>query len=327
MSDPVERRGVVYGFAAYVLWGLAPLYFPLLEPAGAIEILAHRILWSLVMVGAVVSATKRWAWIRTLGMRKVVLLTLAAIAVSVNWGIYIYAVNEQRVIEVSLGYFILPLVYVMSGVAFYGERPRPAQWTGVALGVVAVAILTADYGQVPWVSLAIAGTFGGYAIIKKRAGVDGPESVTIETLVMLVPVLGYLLVLEAQGEGRFGHVSIGQDLLFIGCGLVTAVPLLCFSAATVRIPMTVLGMLQYLAPVLQFLIGWLLLHEAMPTSRWLGFLFIWTALAVVGVDAVRRHASSTPAPPTAHRSTISNRPANGDGCSPAPRAVPPGGRA
>ncbi|MEV6983832.1 EamA family transporter RarD [Sphaerisporangium sp. NPDC051017] len=301
---PDSRRGVLYGIAAYTMWGLFPLYWPLLKPSGAVEILAHRMVWSLVAVLAVLAVRRHWSWFRGLirQPRKLALLTLAAAVVSVNWGVYIYAVNAGHVVESALGYFINPLVSVLFGVMVFRERLRPWQWVAVGLGALAVIVLTVDYGRPPWIALVLAVSFGTYGLVKKSANVGAAESLTIETLVLLLPALAYLIFLQAQGTSTFGHEGLGHAALLAGAGLVTAVPLMAFTAAAIRVPLTVIGLLQYIAPILQFLCGVLVAHETMPPSRWVGFVIIWLALAVFSWEGLRnahaarrQAASGTPA--------------------------------
>ncbi|WP_182884503.1 EamA family transporter RarD [Microbispora sp. H10885] len=284
---PDTRRGLLFGVAAYTMWGLFPLYWPLLKPSGAVEILAHRMVWSLVVVVAVLAVRRHWSWIRTITRRQLILLTVAAVTVSVNWGTYIYAVNTGHVVESALGYFINPLVSVLFGVLVFRERLRVWQWAAVGLGAVAVLILTLDYGRLPWIALVLAFSFGTYGLVKKKAGVGSAESLTIETLVLLVPALAYLLVLEANGTGTFAHHGAGHALLLVAAGVITAVPLLFFTASALLVPLTVIGLLQYIAPVLQFLCGVLIVHETMPASRWAGFVVVWLALSVFTWDSIR----------------------------------------
>ncbi|MEU4830646.1 EamA family transporter RarD [Streptosporangium sp. NPDC023615] len=302
---PEARRGVLYGIAAYSMWGLFPLYWPLLKPSGALEILAHRMAWSLVAVVVILAVRRHWSWFRELVRTpaKLGLLALAAVVITVNWGLYIYAVNTGHVIESALGYFINPLVSVVFGVFLLKERLRPWQWAAVGLGTVAVLLLTVDHGRPPWIALGLAVSFGSYGLIKKIAGVGAAESMTVETLVLLPFALGYLFHLSAQGTNTFGHWGAGHALLLAGAGVVTAVPLLCFTAAANRVPLTTIGLLQYIAPILQFLCGVLVVREVMPPSRWLGFVIIWLALSVFTWDSLRaageaRHAAAA-APVTA----------------------------
>jgi chloramphenicol-sensitive protein RarD len=276
-----------YGIAAYLLWGLLPLYWPLLEPATPIEILAHRMIWSLLVIAIILWRVRGWSSVHAVlaDQRKRTLLTLAAIVISVNWLTYIWAVNDKRVVETSLGYFINPLLTVLLGVVLLHERLRRTQWVAVGIGSVAIVVLGVDYGHVPWVALTLAITFGLYGYCKKLAAVGAAESLAIETGLMALPALTTLLVLEAQGSLVFARHTVGNSLLLASTGLVTAVPLLFFAAATRRLPLSTVGLLQYLAPMLQFAVGVGIDHEPMPAARWIGFGLVWVALIVLTVDA------------------------------------------
>jgi chloramphenicol-sensitive protein RarD len=282
---------LLYGVTAYLIWGLFPLYWPLLEPAGAVEILAHRIAWSVVTMLVVLALSRRLPHLRALlGRRRARnLLLLAAVVIAVNWGTYIWGVNNHRVVETSLGYFINPLVTVLMGVLILRERLRPWQWVALGIACVAVLGLTVDYGHPPWVALTLALSFGTYGLAKKQAGVDAVESLTFETLVLAPVALGYLVWLGASGESHFAGHGLAHAVLLASTGIVTAVPLLCFGAAAIRVPMTTLGLLQYLAPVLQFLLGVTLLDEHMSLMRWVGFALVWLALVIFTVEATRHH--------------------------------------
>jgi chloramphenicol-sensitive protein RarD len=284
-----QRLGVVYGVAAYLLWGLFPLFFPLLKPAAPGEILAQRIVWSLAAVAVVLVATRSTGSLRSVvrDRRRLRLLAGAAVLIAVNWGTFIYAVNSKHVIESSLGYFITPLVSAAFGVIVFRERLRRWQLVALALGAVAVLLLTIDYGRLPWIALTLAFSFGTYGLLKKLAGVGAAESLAVETLVLLVPALVFLGVLEATGGGTFLHGGADHALLLMAVGPVTAVPLLFFAGAVTRVPLTLMGMLQYLAPVLQFLVGLAIVGERMPASRWIGFGLVWAAIAVFSIDGLR----------------------------------------
>jgi chloramphenicol-sensitive protein RarD len=284
---PLNRSGLAAGVAAYLLWGLFPLFWPLLEPAKPVEILAQRIVWSFVFIAVVLAATLGFRWIRGLGRRRLGLLTLAALLITVNWGTFIYGVNSGHVVETSLGYFINPLVTVALAVSVLGERLSPAQRAAVAIAAVAVAVLTVDYGRPPWIALTLACSFGTYGLIKKHVGVDGTQSLAVETAVLIVPALAYLGWLTSTGENTFATHGAGHAALIAAGGVTTAVPLMLFGAAAIRIPLTTLGLLQYLAPILQFLIGIVVYGEPMPLSRLAGFALVWLALVVFTVDAVR----------------------------------------
>ncbi len=282
----------MFGLAAYGMWGLFPLYFPLLEPAGAVEILAHRIVWSLVVVAIILALGRRWSWLRPLLGDPALMtrLTVAALLITVNWVVYIWGVNHGHVVEASLGYFINPLVTVLLGVLLLHERLRPVQWTAVGIGLLAVVVLTVAYGRPPWIALVLAGSFAGYGLMKKQVGarVEALQSLAVETAVLAGPAAAYLAWLAVRGEGQLGSGGRGASLLLLSAGIVTAVPLLFFAAAARRVPLTTMGLLQYLTPVLQLLIGVLVYDEAMPPARLAGFALVWLALLVLSVDALRR---------------------------------------
>ncbi|WP_408994210.1 EamA family transporter RarD [Streptomyces sp. 1268] len=284
-----QRAGLLYGIGAYGMWGLVPLFWPLLEPSGAIEILAHRMVWSLGVVAVALLFVRRWAWIGELvrDRRKLGLISVAAATISVNWGLYIWAVNNGHVVEASLGYFINPLVTIALGVLLLGERLRPAQWAAVAISVAAVLVLAIGYGKPPWVSLVLAFSFATYGLVKKKVNMGGLESLAAETAVLFVPALGFLLWLAATGESTFTAGGTGHGFLLAATGIVTALPLICFGAAAIRVPLSTLGLLQYLAPVFQFGLGVLYFHEAMPPERWAGFALVWLALSLLTWDALR----------------------------------------
>jgi len=287
VTGVIDRRGLASGIAAYGLWGLFPLYWPLLKPAGATEILGHRIMWSLVTVLVILAVRRSWRWVRELTPRTLALLALAAAVIGANWGAFIYAVNTGHTLEAALGYFINPLISVLLGVLVFRERLRPWQWGAIGLGAVAVLVLAVDYGRPPWIALTLACSFGLYGMVKKFADMPSAESLAAESAVLFLPALAYALLLQGQGSAAFGHAGLGHALLLAGSGLVTAVPLMLFNAAAVRIPLSALGMLQYLTPVLQFLIGLLVQHEPMPAGRWIGFLLVWTALVILTADGFR----------------------------------------
>jgi chloramphenicol-sensitive protein RarD len=277
--------------AAYGLWGGFPLYWPLLEPAGALEILAHRILWSMVTMGLLVVIFRRTSQVRAIlaDRRTFLLLAAAAVIVTVNWATYIYGVNNERVVETSLGYFINPLVTVLMGVVILGERLRPLQWGALGIASLAVVVLTVDYGRLPYIALVLAFSFGTYGLLKKTANVGALESLAVETTVVAPLAAVYLGWLIASGASSFGSEGAGHALLLASAGIVTAIPLICFGAAATRVPMTTLGLLQYLAPVLQFALGVFVLDEAMPASRWIGFVLVWVALVIFTVEATNHH--------------------------------------
>ena len=265
----------------------------MLEPAGSIEIAAHRIVWSLVFVVGVLALTRNWSWVRPLRGDRASLarMSVAAVLIAANWCLYIWGVNNGHVVETSLGYFINPVVTVLIGVVVLSERLRPVQWAAVALGTVAVVVLGIDYGRPPWIALALAFSFAAYGLLKKQVGakVGAVQSLTVETTVLFVPALGWLLWLESRGDGQLGHSGVGSALLLASAGVATAVPLLFFAASARRIPLSLLGMMQYLAPVLQFLAGVLIYDEPMPASRLAGFALVWAALVVLSLEGLRNY--------------------------------------
>ncbi|MGI5437146.1 EamA family transporter RarD [Streptomyces shenzhenensis] len=292
-----RRTGLLNGLAAYGMWGLVPLFWPLLKPAGAVEILAHRMVWSLVFVGVLLLAVRCWAWVGELLRQplRLALITVAAAVITVNWGVYIWAVNAGHVVEASLGYFINPLVTIAMGVLILKERLRPTQWVAVGVGFAAVVVLTVGYGRPPWISLSLALSFAVYGLVKKKVNLGGIESLAAETAVQFLPALGYLLWLTAHGDSTFTGGGAGHAALLAATGVVTALPLVCFGAAAIRVPLSTLGLLQYLAPVFQFLLGVLYFGEAMPPERWAGFALVWLALSLLTWDALRtaRRAART----------------------------------
>lgn len=271
------------------MWGAFPLYWPLLEPSGAVEILSHRIVWSAVVMALLVLALRRTAALRAVlaDRRKALLLVVAAATITSNWGTYIYGVNSDRVVETSLGYFINPLVTVLMGVIVLRERLRTTQWVALGIGFVAVVVLSVDYGRPPVIALVLAFSFGTYGLAKKSAGVGAIESLTFETAVIAPVALGYLIWLGADGGGHFVSEGAGHIALLVTSGVVTAIPLLCFGASATRVSMTTLGLLQYLTPTCQFLLGITVLGEHMPPGRWIGFALVWLALSVFTYEALR----------------------------------------
>ena len=286
------RRGFLLGVAAYAIWGLFPLYWPLLEPAGAVEILAHRVFWSLAVVVGLVFAVRRAdrlrAVLRSPRIRSI--LAGAAVVIAINWGTYIWAVNNDHVVEASLGYFINPLVTVLIGVVVLHERLRRAQWAALGLAAVAVLALTIEYGHPPWVALILAFSFGTYGLAKKKANVGAVESLTFETMVLAPVAVAYIAWLVFASTSTFGHHGAGHALLLAATGVVTVIPLICFGGAATRVSLTTIGLLQYITPTVQFILGVTVFAEPMPAMRWVGFALIWLALALFTGESLRhRH--------------------------------------
>lgn len=263
-----------------------PLYFPLLEPAGAVEILAHRIAWTAITCALVLAVLRGPLPWRGVAPRQLGLLAVAAVAVAVNWGVYIAAVNTGHVVEAALGYFINPLVSVLLGVGVLGERLGRLAWTAVAVAAAGVGVLTVAYGHVPWIALVLAVSFGGYGLLKKKAGVGALASLSMESAVLAPVALAAILVLQATGSGTLGR-GPGHDALLATSGLVTAVPLILFGAAALRVPLSLLGLLQYVTPTLQLAVGVFVRHEAMTGPRWAGFGLVWASLALLTANGVR----------------------------------------
>lgn len=252
-----------------------------------------------VVVVGLLALTRRLGALRATGAdpRSRRLLAIAAVLIATNWGVYIYAVSADRVLEAALGYFVTPLVSVAFGVGIFKERLRRTQLVALGLGVVAVVVLTAYYGGFPWIALVLAVTFGSYGLVKKLAGAGAVEGLTVETIVLLVPAAALLALLGGRGDATFVTEGIGHALLLAAAGPVTAFPLLLFAACVARVPLSTVGLLQYVTPVLQFLIGWLVAGEELPLSRWIGFALVWTALVVLTLDGLRAAGSRRGAGP------------------------------
>jgi chloramphenicol-sensitive protein RarD len=283
-----KSLGLIFGLSAYLLWGLFPLYWPLLKPASAYEIVAHRAIWTLIFCLVVLAFHKKLRQtISQLRKPKIFFGLLATSAlISVNWIVYIWATNSGHVVEASLGYYINPLVIIAFGVLLLKEKMRIGQWVAVGIATLGVAILTIDYGRLPWIALALAISWGSYGVIKKVLDLGALEGLTIETMLSFIPYLVFLLILENNGTGQFGH-DLRLSLLLLSAGAITAIPLLLFNGSTTRLPYTVIGLLQYITPTIQFSIGVWIRHEEMPTARWAGFAIIWCALIALAIDLVR----------------------------------------
>lgn len=283
-----QRTGVAYAVSAYGLWGLFPIYFLLLLPSGPFEIVAYRILFSLVFCLVVMTVLRTWRKILAIIRQPRLFFTLglAGVLIIVNWQVYVLAVLDGHVTEAALGYFINPIVTVLLGVLLLREKLRPAQWAAVALSGVAVLVLAVNYGSFPWIALTLAFSFGLYGLAKKSVGgkVDALTGLTIETA-WLVPVAIAQLIFVGLTTGiTFGNISVANTLLLLSAGVVTAIPLLLFAASARRLRLTTIGLIQYLTPILQFVIGAFVLQEDMPASRWIGFGLVWGALVILSVD-------------------------------------------
>lgn len=280
--------GLLFGVGSYILWGLFPLYWPLLQPASPLEIVSHRAVWTLVFCLIVLALAKQLhSTIAIVKKPKIMAgLFLTTILVSINWLTYIWATNNGHVVEAALGYYINPLIIIAFGVLLLREKMRPLQWLAVGIATVGVAILTFDYGRLPWVAISLALSWGTYGLVKKKLDLGALNGLAIETLISFIPYVGYLIYLGNQGTGQFGK-SPGLTILLISAGAVTAIPLLLFNGSTTRLPYSTIGLLQYITPTIQFSIGVWVRHEDMPAARWIGFLVIWLALAALATDLVR----------------------------------------
>lgn len=291
-AQPTSRSGLAFAVASYVLWGFLPIYFLALLPSGPIEIVAARILFSLVFCALLIAVTRAWRPFFALMRDRRVLfaMALAGVLIFINWQTYVFAAVTGHVVEASLGYFINPIVTVFLGVLVLRERLSVLQWVAVGISIVAVIVLTLGYGQLPWISLVLAFSFGCYGLMKKRVGprVDAVSGLTLETLWLAPVAIIQLCFVGATTGLTIGTVSGWHTALLIGTGIVTAVPLLLFAAASRRLPLVYLGFIQYFAPILQFVFGVFVLHEPMPPERWAGFALVWVALIVLTIDVVRR---------------------------------------
>ena len=283
-----NKFGLLFGVSAYSLWGIFPLYWPLLEPANPLEIVSHRAVWTLVFCFIVLAATKALkSTLATLKRPKVaVKLFLSSLLVSINWLVYIWATNNEHVVEASLGYYINPLIIIGFGVIFLKEKMRGLQWAAVTIASIGVLVLTLDYGRLPWIALTLAVSWGSYGLVKKQLGLGALEGLAIETFISSFFYLAYLIYVGNQGTGQFGQ-GWGLTLLLMSAGAITAIPLLLFNGSTNRLPFTTIGLLQYITPTLQFSIGVWVLNEDMPKARWAGFFIIWVALVALTLDLVK----------------------------------------
>jgi chloramphenicol-sensitive protein RarD len=303
-----RRTGVLFGVSAFTWWGLCPGYFPLLLPAGSMEVLAHRIVWSAACLLVVLVAARRLGDLRRLRARTWLQLAAASLLISINWGIYIYAATHGHVVDAALGYFINPLLTVAIGVLVFRERIGRWQLIALALAVIAVVVLTVEVGQPPYLAVALALSFTLYGVVKKVVDADPRVSVAVETLIALPLAVGYLVTLQLVGQGHFIGYGSWHTVLLVMAGPVTAVPLLLFAAAAQRLPLVTIGLLFYLNPGLQMAWGVLVGHEPMPVGRWIGFGLIWVALAVLTVGSLRKKSDAdfaddvdSPAPESSSR--------------------------
>jgi len=282
------NKGLLFGVSAYIIWGLLPLYWKLVEEAGAYEILAHRGIWSLLICVSLLALRKQLksAYEMVRSSRTFSLLFLASGLLTINWGVYIWSVTVNRVVEAALGYYITPLINVTFGVLLLREKLRPAQWIAVALAVAGVVILTLGYGSLPWIALVLAISWGSYSLIKKSLNLGALETLSLETLFAFLPNLVFILIIQGNGSAEFGSTWTISILLF-GAGAATVIPLLLFNGSTTRLPLSTVGLLQYITPTIMFVIGIYVNNEDISTTKVLGFAFIWLALAVLSRDLYR----------------------------------------
>lgn len=292
------NRGIWSAVAAYTLWGGFPVYFKWLAQVPALELIGHRIVWSFLMLCGVIVVSRQWLAFRehALKLRVIRAYVPAALLISVNWLVYVWAINSGFILDASLGYFINPLISVLMGVLLLHERLRPWQWVSVSLAILGVVYLTVAHGSLPWIALALAFSFALYGLIKKKSQLGALHGLTLETGILLLPALAYLSNLEGSGQGAFLHAGALIDMLLIGCGLVTATPLLLFAAAAKRIPLALLGVLQYIAPTLQFLIAVVIYREPFAMDKLIGFGIIWVALFIFAFEGLlARRVQAEPA--------------------------------
>lgn len=290
----VHSTGVLLGVSGYLFWGLFPLYFVLLKTVAPIDVVAHRILWSLVFVTLILLMGKQWrAFTGAFSCRNVIILGTAALILSMNWLVYVYAVDSNQVMQVSLGYFINPLISVAMGVLLLKENLRRTQWVAIAIALVAVVLLTIVAGSVPWIALSLGLTFATYGLLKKYANLPSLQSLGIETVVLLPLALVILGVSLANGSESFVLDGPTITFLLIMLGPVTALPLLAFGGASTRIPLSTLGVLQYITPILQFILGVFIFKEVMSTGSWIGFALVWVSLVIFTVDMYRNSRTRT----------------------------------
>lgn len=294
------KNGTLAALSAYVLWGLLPVYWKTIEHVPAQEILSHRVVGSLAVSLGLLMLRRQWGWLKEAVRKPAILIPYVGTAslLTVNWLVYIWANNNGHIVEVSLGYFINPLLNVLLGVVFLRERMRPWQWAAIGLAFAGVAYLTLSYGRLPWIALTLALSFGVYGLIRKTAALESVQGLTVETGLMFLPAIGYLAYLGSRGMGSFGTAGAQTTLLLGLAGFVTAIPLILFAYGARRVQLTTLGVLQYAAPTLQFLLGVLVYGESFTTSRLIGFCLIWTALVLYSAEGVitQRRVAAAVAP-------------------------------
>ena len=286
----MKINGALSAVIGFLLWGILPIYWKQISYVPSLEIFAHRIIWSLLFVTLLLTVNKNWGWLKVAikNPRKILIFTISSLFIGINWYIYIYAVNNNFIVEASLGYFINPLFNVFLGVIFFREKLSKNQWLAVGLAFIAVSYLTISYGRLPWVALTLAFCFGIYGLLRKIAKLGASEGLFIEMLILSIPALVYLISISISGSGSFTNIDFKTDIYLVLAGLVTMLPLLFFTHAAQKVPLSTLGLLQYMAPLLQFLIGVFLYAEEFGTKDLIGFTGIWLALSIYTFDLLRR---------------------------------------
>jgi chloramphenicol-sensitive protein RarD len=282
----MDKKGILYAFGAYSIWGLVPIYWKLIKHVPAIQLIGHRIIWSFILLAIVLFAVRKILELRALAsdIKIIRIYSIAAVLMGANWFIYVWSVNAGYIVEASLGYFINPLLSVLLGVIFLRERLRLFQWVSVGLAAAGVVYLTVAYGRLPWISLGLAFTFGFYGLVKKIAPLNPLNGLTLETGILFIPALLFLVYQDRIGQGAFLHTGLGSDLLMAGAGIITTIPLLMFASAARRIPLTTIGIMHYITPTCQFLLGVLVYREAFSSAQAIGFGIIWVALIIFGAE-------------------------------------------
>lgn len=292
------KKGILYGIGAYALWGLFPIYWKWLHDVPALQLLGHRVGWSFLLLSGVILATRQAPAFRAaiLGRKTFLIYLFAALLIGVNWLTYVWAIIAGYIVETSLGYFINPLLSVLMGVIFLRERLRPLQWVPILLAAAGVTYLTVAYGHLPRIALLLAFSFGTYGLVKKMAPLGALYGLTLETGILFIPAVVFLIYSDVAGRGAFMHSDARTDLLLVGAGVVTTIPLLLFASAAQRIPLSMVGILQYIAPTCQFLLGVLYYKEPFDRSHLIGFGIVWLALAIFWAESILSHRMNVPVP-------------------------------
>ncbi len=281
------NRGIWYAIGAYAWWGFFPIYWKLLKHVPALQLISHRIVWSFAALIVVILIIRQWSKFResVFNLKVLRIYLLAAILIAVNWFIYVWAVNAGHIVETSLGYYINPLLSVFMGVIFFRERLNLWQWIPIGMAAAGVLYLTVSLGTLPWIALILAFSFASYGLVKKVAPLSSLHGLTLETLILLIPAAGFIFYSESSGSGAFMHYGWVSDLMIVGAGVITTIPLLLFASAAKRIPLSFIGILQYIAPTIQFLIGVLLYKEQFSTEQFIGYSLVWIALIIFGFNS------------------------------------------